>query len=54
VTAPVIREQVIEYVIDGDHADKAIVFVDDRNRNQVVTGKNSGHFCGRGVYRNRF
>ena len=51
MTAPVIREQVVEHVIDGDHADEAMVFVNNGNRNQVVAGKNTRDLCGRCVYR---
>jgi hypothetical protein len=41
VTAPVVGEQVVENVIDGNHSDKPVSFVDDGHRNEVVTGQYS-------------
>src|SRR5690242_7175277 len=33
---PVLREQVVEHVVDGDRADKAVVGVDHRHADEVV------------------
>ena len=36
LVAPVLRQQVVEQVVDGDRAEQAAVLVDDRRRDQVV------------------
>ncbi len=40
---PVLRQEMVEHIVDGDRADQAVVLVDHRGRHQVVGRQVASH-----------
>src|SRR3954451_6475344 len=48
-TSPVVRQQIVEDIVNGHHPDESVVLIHDGHLNQVVAGQDARHLGRAGV-----